>query len=473
MFLFVPNICSINMAAKRKFEDNEGHNDQIPVQTIFTFNDLCEDVVEKVGKYLPLEERAANTRTSRLMGRRCSSLWNLQKKLPSEFYTFNTKKYYYAAVLKCPNLTTFVAATEDEEIYDDEEDEELGQLEPSQEYMRAVLATSCPRIESFDGPLPLLAAYLNVLKDRNCIKSIHLTDLGDPDRHFMLGRRGENSAFRNRMKVLADYLIRLKSMTMEFHEDDRFPMNIPQFKILGQRVSGINIMYKTYQEMYQHFQPGDKLGVLEGGQYQDPIGPELPAVFAARHPKLKKIGLLNVTANNLRIINQIQYLETVELHFDENSGTDEVMELFRSFLLRHIHLKGMKIFLRYRYGRHNEVIQAICELRPGIKYLDLEISQYLHINTEYNFFDHLHQLRNLREFLFRGCTTVLDWNMNAIMPLFASWRLTKIKRVHLSPFEQLERGWEIEEHDRIMAVSKEQIKEFAEEHHRSFIFTIW
>ena len=456
-----------NMAAKRKFEDMEGHNDQIPVQTIFTFNDLCEDVLKKVAKYLPLEERAVFTRTSRMMGRCCNSLWISQKKLPSEFYTSN--KYYYAAVLKCPNLTTFVAATDPDPYFEEEE------LDPSREYVKEVLATSCPRIESFEGPLNLLLAYLEVLKDRNCIKEINesfqeFADYWD----WYKEENHENSD----IKVLAENLIHLKSMTIFFDRDrleNIYMAKIPHIKILGRRVSHINIMSEPYEGMYHHFEPGDNLEVLEGGPYQDPIGPELPAAFSDRHPKLKKIGLLNVTANNLRILNQIRYLETVELYFDEKSATNEVLGLFGSLLSRHIHLKRLKIILPPGNGRNNEFVQAICELRPGIKYLDLEISQNLQF-TQYNFFDHLHQLRDLREFVFNGCSTVHGWNINTFMPLFASW--PKIKRVRLRPFAVLERGREFDrrtydnKQDRIVAESEERIKEFTEEHHRVFIFTI-
>ena len=422
--------------------------------TEFTFNDLSEDVQYEVTKYLPLEERAAFTRTSRMMGEFCNSLWITQKKLPREFYLGillakdrETKKYYYAAVLNIPNLTKFVVA------------EKFVGITVSFEQ----LATKCPRIQSFNGPLALLVSYLKVLKDENCIKSIHLSGMENVHEWNL---HQNDSAFRDGMKVLADYLIHLNSMTIESYENLGFPMNIPHLKILGQRVSRINLMFETYEEMYQHFEPGDKLEELIEGQ----CSPQpLPTVIAARHPKLKKIGELNVMPHHLRILNQILYLKSVALCFnhDEESGTDEVMVLFRSFLSGHIHLKRLKIFENTKNRLHNEVVQAICQLRPGLKYLDLQIWQFLHVN-EHNFLDHLHQLTDLRGFEFKGNTTIQGWNINPFMPLFASW--PKIRRVCLNPFQELKRKREIKKYYRIVAESEKRIKEFTEVHHRGFIF---
>ena len=339
------------MDSKTNSPDIEGHNDQIPVQTIFTFNDLCEDVLNKVAKYLPLEERGALTRTSRMVGRCCNALWVHQKRLPLEFQS-SFRKYYYRVVLMCPNLREFAPGEENSFQF---------HRKLSLKDMQQVLATSCPRIESFKGPLDLLVAYLNVLKDRNSIKSIHLTQLGENYSFFFPIHPPKYYEFH----VLADYLIDLKFMTMESRPGDKLPENLPQLKILGQRVSGINIKFRSYESMYQHFEPGNKLEVLEDGISFNLLAKhKLPMEFDARHPKLKKIGSLDATAYNLRILNRIQYLETVGLHFKANSGTDEIMELFRSFLLIHIHLKRLKIlFVSYK-NRHNEVVQAICELRP-------------------------------------------------------------------------------------------------------------
>ena len=42
----------------------------------------------------------------------------------------------------------------------------------------------------------------------------------------------------------------------------------------------------------------------------------------------------------------------------------------------------------------------------------------------------------------------------------------------MNPFHKLHSLREFEEYERIVSGSKERIKEFTEEHHRSFIFTI-
>ena len=122
---------------------------------------------------------------------------------------------------------------------------------------------------------------------------------------------------------------------------------------------------------------------------------ELPLELPERHPNLRALSFVMVSVDSLRILNNLQFLESVELNFDGETIADNVLEMFRSFLSRHIHLKSLK--LDYEGTQGLQMVEDICRIRPTIESFSLNTFSNLHIERD-NIFPALLTLRNLREF---------------------------------------------------------------------------
>ena len=354
-------------ATKRKFEDL--YVDKAP--RIFTFNDLSENVCLAIAELWVPEERLAYQRINQMVGICCNSLWIQQKKLPRRLYG----DAYEKCCLQSPNL---------KEI-------DLTKMI----VVPVLLLEKCPRIESFKGSLWSLINYVGIHKGQNRIKSINLTEFGYPKLHQNYEDE-ENSTqedIKSGMKLLAENLIHLETMEWEARVvcDDILDTSQEYLEQLGQRASTITCWDSTYGKLYEKFKPGSNLLKLNCGWLET----EELRQFPERHPNLRALRPVKVSLDSLRILNAFQFLESVGFFFDGKTIGDNVLEMFRSFLSRHIHLKHLKLNYRRTQG-FKQMVEDICRIRPMIESLSLGAGD-LHIERD-NIFPALVTLRNLREF---------------------------------------------------------------------------
>ena len=376
---------------KRKHEKSDVNK----APRIFTFNDLSENVCLAIAKFWVLEERLAYQRINQMVGRCCDSLWNQQKDLPQRLYG----DAYAKCCLRSPNLR----------VIDLTVDPFLLFVNQSMYRMRVdpvLIFEKCPRIDFFMGTLANLIQYVTIHKEQNYIKSIIVKDFGDFSSKFLFSVGDEEpeevfipdeEEIKSGMKLLAENLIHLE--TIEWGSDivddefDMFHSSGEYLEALGRRASSITS--SSYRYLYEKFKPGSNLLKLDCKWLDEGWSQELPRELPERHPNLRALYFVNVSLDSFRILNGLQFLESVELDFDGETIAENVLEMFRSFLSRHIHLKRLIVFYRGTQG-FKQIVEDICRFRPTIESLSLQPGN-LHIERD-NIFTPLLTLRNLREF---------------------------------------------------------------------------
>ena len=371
--VFGPRYMSTMATNKVESEDS----DVKKAPRIYTFNDLSENVCLGIAKFWVPEERLAYQRINQMVGICCNSLWIQQKKLPRRL----RGNPYYKCCLRSPNLR--------------EIDMDRMRVDP------VLIFEKCPRIESFEGTLTSLIQYVTIHKEQNCIKSITVTK-------FEEGRSFQDltpvkEEIKSGMKLLAENLIHLETIEWShkifnnenFYNIEReiFDGSQEYLKELGQRASTIIYWGSSYRQIYEKFKPGSNLLELTCDWRFEGLPQELPE----RHPNLRTLYYVKMSLDSFRILNGLQFLESVDLCFYGRITTtaDNVLEMFRSFLLRHIHLKRLKVL----YGGtqvFKQMVEDICRIRPTIEILYL-VAGNLHAERD-NIFTALLTLRNLREF---------------------------------------------------------------------------
>ena len=222
-----------------------------------------------------------------------------------------------------------------------------------------LLFEKCPRIESFKGDLSSLINYVAIYKGQNCIKSITVTDFGDfqsdrPNAHENVEEdlTQMKEAIKSGIRLLAENLIHLETMELDhgifyhiFYNDGMIHDTSQEYlEQLGQKASTI-ASQSAYRDLYQKFKPGSNLLKLICEWDLEGLPQELPE----RHPNLRSLCFVDVSLDSFRVLNGLQFLESVELIF--NAIADNVLEMFRSFLSRHIHLKRLKLI----YIKHSRI----------------------------------------------------------------------------------------------------------------------
>ena len=324
---------------------------------IFTFNDLSENVCLAIAKFWVPEERLAYQRINQMVGICCNSLWIQQKKLPRRL----RGDAYEKCCLRSPNLREI-------------DIERMFIPDPGS------LFETCPRIESFRGSLWSLINYVVIHKGQNCIKSINVTEFG----------RIFEEEIKSGMKLLAENLVHLKTMEWdsEMLYDDSLDASQEYLEALGRRASSITS--PSYPELYRKFKPGSNLRKLDCVWLHDELSS--PRELPERHPNLRALNYVYASLDSFKVLNGLQFLESVELKFDGNTIADNLLDMFRSFLSRHIHLKRLKLLYRGTQGS-KQMVEDICRIRPTIESLSL-LAGNLHIERD-NIFP---ALLTLREF---------------------------------------------------------------------------
>ena len=354
-----------NMATtnKRKYEDSDVNK----APRIYTFNDLNENVCMAIAKFWVPEERLAYQRINQKVGRCCDAVWIQQKKLPRRL----CGDAYEKCCLRSPNLR---------------------EIELTKMILRpALLFEKCPRIESFKGDLSSLIQYVTLHREQNCIKSINVTDFGEFSQDMEEDRESG-------MRLLAEYLIHLETMEWapEIIDDELDSLDSSQeyVEALGRRASTIISPESDYEDLYQKFKPGMNLLKLD---CEPIVDVEVFRELQERHPNLRALWFVDASIDFLSILNGLQFLESVELDFNGRAMNiaDNVLEMFRTFLSTHIHLKRLTLSYNRTRG-FKQMVEDICRIRPTIESLSLMVGD-LHVERD-NIFTALLTLRNLKEF---------------------------------------------------------------------------
>ena len=421
---------------------------------IYTFSDMDEYVCRAIAELWVPEERLAYQRINQMVGICCNSLWNQQKKLPRRLYG----DAYEKCCLQSPNLREI-------DLYRMME-------------VPVLLFEKCPRIESFKGTLKSLIEYVTIHKEQNCIKSITVTGFGfqdfeDMEEEDLTPARKE---IKSGMKLLMENLIHLEAMEWPtriiYDRFDRLDPSQEYLEQLGRRASTITSWGSSYGKLYEKFKPGSNLLKLNCGWCWKDLPQELPK----RHPNLRALGAVKVSLHSFSVLNGLQFIESVGLIFDGETISqtigDNLLEMFRSFLSRHIHLKRLQLDYRLTQG-FKQMVEDICRITPTIESLSLRACN-LHVERD-NIFTPLLTLRNLREFKLieyqkRGdCFTFAQvTQLLAVCP--------KLKNVIFQPvYIGYKREFQTAEMKEVIAEYEVQGRQYREEHPNrkvQFIFNL-
>ena len=417
---------------KREHEDSDVNN----VPRIYTFSDLDEYVSLAIAKFWVPEERLAYQRINRRVGICCIALWNQQKKLPRRL----CRDAYAKCCLQSPNLTEI----------------DLTKIQ----IIPVLIFETCPRIESFKGDLSSLIQYVTLHKKHNCIKSITVTEFGDFSfKPFLVYEDMQEEDYtpdeeeiKSGIKLLAENLIHLETMELDteivYDQLDSLTASQEYLEALGRRASTITSWESAYRDLYQKFKPGPNLLKLDCEWLADE---GLPRELPERHPNLRALNFVGVSLDSLRILNGLQFLESIELNFDGETIADNVLEMFRSFLSRHIHLKRLKLSYDGTQG-FKQMVEDICRIRPMIASLSLSPGN-LHVERD-NIFTALQILRNLREFKLKAsqkrgeCFTFAQvTQLLAVCPKLKKVTFQPVFIGHLRQFQTAEMKEVIAEHE--------------------------
>ena len=382
---------------------------------IYTFNDLDEEVVLSILKFVSFEELWMFEMINQLVGRCCRSEWNQIKSIKC-----SDPELYVKCVQRCPNLR----------IYD-----ELSFGNMFGTYNWPIeLAEKCPKIETFKGNLRSLVIYVSSLSGETRIKSISFGN----SFYLIPGQISCLAAKLNKVKSIEHKGFGHIEASNEFQE---------LLRILGSRVQSIKKL-ATYEYIYDVFQPGINLKQTDAlfNTHELDLLPE-------RHPNLEVMESgVKASEENIRRLNRLEFLKRMTLIF-KTGEKEDLLSAFRKFLSCHEYLDDLSIFC----GKHLnpdlplDIVRDVRQLKPDLRSLKLHIARQL-LNDDKLIFNRI-QMNNLRRFTFIGSQLLTN-----PIPIETVFRLLhscpKLNLIIFKPFLnlfQLREQWiakkELNQHD--------------------------
>ena len=336
------------------------------------FNDLDEDVIQVIISCLTLTERSALERINQKVGRCCQSLWIQQRFIRGIDVDYSN---YMKLVFKCPNLIEFLT------VYNNWW--KSLNFEPKR-IMIQTLAAKCPKLEKMDVSISDLIEYLK-FNEYNLIKYWTLD---------FLKSNSEDERHEHDFGLLYSHLTHLKRIDVKAY--DNVPDNMKVvLKRLIDMSNEVSIQCWDYDEMDRELNPGSKLIATV---FEHDLNQGIPE----KHPKLKDIkGSLNATESNLRILNRLRFLKSVDLIFSPEDNSVTIRALFQAFLSSHADLTKLSVSIATERNSSfgTDLLNDIMERKSDLKFLSYDLDYYFsyspNLNMNWNLLFNMNRLQSL------------------------------------------------------------------------------